>query len=141
MNAILVFGLRLLLVLLSYTFVGWIGYTIYMDLQRHVRAEKKGVVTPISLSAEVEPEPIEKRFLKPEIIIGRDPACDFPLDDETISVRHCKLSYRNKNWWAEDLNSTNGSYLNDSPLHTATILTDGDLLQLGFVNLHVKLND
>ncbi len=141
MNAILAFALRILLILLSYLFVGWITYTIYIDLRKTVQGKTAISVPILIIRAEIENEIIEKQFNIPEIIIGRDPACDFPLQDETISHRHCKLYFHQKQWWAEDLDSTNGSYLNDTLMESPIILTDGDTLRLGRMKTLIFINE
>ena len=140
MNAILALILRLLFLILAYVFVGWIGYTIFKDLRALFRGQKDSPVTPITLRAVINDEPIEKQFAKTEIILGRDPDCDFSVSDETISLRHCKLSYHHKQWWANDLNSTNGSFLNENPIDSPTIITEGDELRLGKVTFVIQTN-
>ncbi|MDY6846032.1 MAG: FHA domain-containing protein [Chloroflexota bacterium] len=140
MNAILAFLLRLLLILLAYTFLGWIIYTIFMDLKRGNSLEKEKIITPIVLSLQTEDEEITKRFRQSEIFLGRDPSADFPLQNETISLRHCKLMYRQNQWWVEDLKSTNGTFINQALITTGTILTDGDILTLGKVSITIRIN-
>lgn len=140
MNAILALVLRVLLLTLAYVFIGWIGYIIYQDLRALFRSKAASVSAPIILRSVVDQEPIEKHFIKPEIILGRDPDCDFTITDETISLRHCKLSYHHKQWWAADLESTNGSFLNDNLIDSAIIITDGDELRLGKVSIHIIIN-
>jgi pSer/pThr/pTyr-binding forkhead associated (FHA) protein len=139
MNAVIVFSLRLVLILISYLFVGWIGYTIYSDHQgRHGIGRE--AFPPITLKASINHQTQEKKFNNSENIIGRDPAVDFPLSEETVSLRHCKISYHHKKWWAEDLGSTNGSYLNDHLLEAATVITNGDELRLGQVKLSITID-
>ena len=140
MNAIIVFIVRLLIILLTYTFVGWITFVIYTDLRGSSLEKGKTPVTPITLIASIDQEKTTRHFTIPEIIIGRDPACNFPLDDVTISARHCKLSFHHNQWWAEDLGSTNGSYLNDTLIETAVVLADGDDLQLGQIHTSIQIN-
>lgn len=140
MNAITALVLRVLLLTLAYVFVGRIGYIIYQDLRAQFRSKAVSGGTPIILRSVVDQEPIEKHFIKPEIILGRDPDCDFTINDETISLRHCKLSYHHKQWWAVDLESTNGSFLNDNLIDSAIIITDGDELRLGKVSIHIIIN-
>ncbi|MEA3327145.1 MAG: FHA domain-containing protein [Chloroflexota bacterium] len=136
MNAIIALILRLLLIFLSYLFVGWIGYTIFKDLKYHLRRSKSVSVPPITLDT----EGAEEIFHTPEIILGRDPACDFPLSDDAISLRHCKINYHHNQWWAEDLDSTNGSFLNDSLIKTPIVLANGDVLKMGRIEIAIKLN-
>lgn len=140
MNAILALILRVLFLVLTYIFVGWIAYTLYKDLQGHFRVKKNMLPAPISLRAVINQEPIEKQYEKPEVILGRDPDCDFTIPDENISLRHCKLAYHHKQWWANDLNSTNGSFINDTLIDSPTIIMEGDELRLGKVSIIIQIN-
>jgi pSer/pThr/pTyr-binding forkhead associated (FHA) protein len=140
MNATLSFALRLIIVLLLYVFVGWIGYSIYMDLRKGVYGKEQAVIPPLSLTATVNDLVQSRQFTIPEITVGRDPANPFHLEDNTISLRHLKLSYHNNQWWAEDLNSTNGSYLNDIEIESPVVLTNGDELRLGQIYMTIKIN-
>jgi len=140
MNSMLLFVLRLIVLLLLYLFIGWIGYTIFKDLRKSSGSAGKTFISPITLFQEGDDLFEPKQFTIPEIVIGRDPANTFHLEDSTVSLRHLKLSYRNQHWWAEDLESTNGSYLNGDQILSPVILTDGDELRLGQVRLSVKLN-
>lgn len=140
MNAILVFILRLILIVLAYLFIGWMGYTIFMDLKQERYPKKQEEVPAITVMEAAGQQGQEKQFSMGEIIIGRDPTCNFPLEDETISLRHCRLFFERKQWWVEDLDSTNGSYLNDERLETSTVLTNNDELRLGQVTLTITIN-
>lgn len=140
MNAILVFVLRLVLVLFSYIFLAWIVYTIFTDLRSGISHKENKIVPLIILEAQIENENLTKRFRQKEIILGRDPSADFPLKNETISLRHCKISYHNKQWWVEDLESTNGTSLNNDPIKKETILTNDDKLLLGKVEILIRIN-
>lgn len=65
------------------------------------------------------------------LTIGRDPACDLPLDDLVLSRRHAQLRRGADGWLVEDLGSTNGTFLNGQQLKRATLLKLGDLLRFG----------
>ena len=140
MNAILTFIFRLLILLLSYAFIGWIGLTIYRDFRGDRRNKGTQAVEHISLTALVDHAQLEKHFSKTELILGRDPTCDFTLDEHTISLRHCKLTYHHSQWWAEDLGSTNGSFLNGVLIDQAVILTNGDLLRIGNIEISIQIH-
>jgi pSer/pThr/pTyr-binding forkhead associated (FHA) protein len=140
MNALLVFLLRLIFMLLSYLFIGWVAYIIFMGLHEKGLGKKSKSIPAIRLQTEIDHEPVSKRFTIPEITIGRDPACDFPLNDDTISLRHSKLSFHHKQWWVEDLGSTNGSYVNETMLEEPVVLTKGDQLRLGRKLLTININ-
>ena len=83
-------------------------------------------------------ETITQQFTTPEIIIGRDPSCELIVSDEMVSARHARLSYHNNQWWVEDLQSTNGTFLNDERVYTATVLIEGDELHCGLLYFQIK---
>lgn len=140
MNAILALILRGLLLLLAYLFVGWIGYTIFKDLKSLFLGRENLQRSPIILKVMDGQEPIEKQFTKHEIILGRDPDCDLTISDETVSLKHCKLTHHHKQWWANDLKSTNGSFLNDNLIESDVIITNGDVMQLGNVSIFIQIS-
>lgn len=141
MNAVAVFILRLILILLVYAFIGWIVYVIFYDLFGSMRTKTSTSIPSLFLYVELNGERLDKAITSQEVIIGRDPACDVFINNETISLRHCKLYYHHKHWWVEDLLSTNGSYLNEIRIETPVILTSGDSLQLGAVNISIEFNE
>jgi len=62
--------------------------------------------------------------------IGRQPTCDFPIDQESVSRRHARIVWSNESWHAVDLGSTNGTYVNDEMI-TDRVLRDGDQIKIG----------
>lgn len=65
--------------------------------------------------------------------IGRGPANAIPLDDESVSARHAILAYRDRTWWIEDLDSTNGTFLNGRPIDRRTPVSAGDQIEIGSI--------
>ena len=59
------------------------------------------------------------------------------LHDPNVSRRHAELSYDGRVWRIRDLDSTNGTLVNDVDVDTC-ILRDGDLLTLGLLNLEFR---
>ncbi len=47
----------------------------------------------------------------PELILGRSPECDVRIRFPSVSSRHCKLMFDKGYWLVEDLNSTNGTWV------------------------------
>ncbi len=66
------------------------------------------------------------------ITIGRSPKCTLPVLDNRISGEHLAIRIENDAWWVYDLNSTNGSTVNDKPIQ-AVELQDGDTISAGGV--------
>lgn len=47
-----------------------------------------------------------------ELLIGRHPSCDIVLPGAAVSRRHARVRFRDGAWILQDLNSTNGTFLN-----------------------------
>lgn len=54
----------------------------------------------------------EIKLDKPGFTVGRKPDNDIVLDNATVSGHHCKLYEAGGTWFVEDLNSTNGTFVN-----------------------------
>jgi len=67
---------------------------------------------------------------KPEHFVGRSEDVDIALEGEGLSRRHAKIYRDDLGWWIEDLQSTNGTHVNDHKI-TRKQLTDGDLVRCG----------
>ena len=63
--------------------------------------------------------------------MGRGDQAEIRLDDPFASSRHAKLTRQGGIVVIEDLGSTNGTYLNDSPLSGPQPLHDGDRIRIG----------
>ncbi|MCX7867527.1 MAG: FHA domain-containing protein [Limisphaera sp.] len=64
--------------------------------------------------------------------IGSDPANDICLDAPGVSARHCEIVVGDQACTLIDLNSTQGTWLNDRQIQTAA-LRDGDCITVGTV--------
>jgi pSer/pThr/pTyr-binding forkhead associated (FHA) protein len=74
-------------------------------------------------------------------VIGRDPRSDIWLDAPGVSRRHAiiRVDSGNRRVTLEDLGSTNGTFVRRAPIDGELALTDGDLIQVGTVDLTVHL--
>jgi pSer/pThr/pTyr-binding forkhead associated (FHA) protein len=132
--------LRVLLALSLYAFLAWGIITIWKDVRQQGALLAIRKIPPISLSIQMEGRTTQARyFTRPEITIGRDPACDCPLDDESVSGQHVRLSYHHGQWWAEDLRSTNGTLLNRQRLSMPTVVVSDDEIACGQTTLTIGL--
>ena len=135
MSGIILLILRLCMVVALYAFVGWALLTIWRDIRSQSDLITLRQLPPISLTNKNQDSPQSYRGILPEIVIGRDPACGFILDEQTISGRHARLSHHHGQWWIEDLGSTNGTFLNQSPISTPMVIVSGDELCFGQVSV------
>lgn len=140
MSAPIVLALRVIMALALYGFLGWALYILWRDVQRQGSALTNRRVPNISLSIIQGTSSILKHFSQPEIILGRDPDCDVPLNDDTVSTRHAHLTYHHAQWWLEDLASTNGTMLNEAAVSMPTVITSGDDIKCGAAHLSVTLS-
>lgn len=74
----------------------------------------------------------------PRTAIGRERMSgSIILRDPNVSRRHAELLYEGGTWLIHDLNSTNGTMVNDVEI-TQCALRDGDLITVGLMNLEFK---
>jgi hypothetical protein len=71
----------------------------------------------------------------PGLVIGRALACDITIDDSYASGRHARLYDRDGRVYLEDLNSTNGTYVNGARVSTQQLLRPGDVIRIGDTEL------
>lgn len=76
----------------------------------------------------------------PSAVIGRERSqADVVLRDPNVSRRHAQLTFDGRDWRITDLNSTNGTLVNDVDV-SECVLRDGDLITVGLVNLEFREN-
>jgi diguanylate cyclase (GGDEF)-like protein len=64
------------------------------------------------------------------LALGRDRTCEIQIDDQSVSRRHARIHGGIEGHYAVDLQSTNGTFVNDHPA-SMTKLKDGDYLRVG----------
>ena len=62
--------------------------------------------------------------------LGRGSENNVVLENDSVSRRHCRIEKRNRHWWVLDLDSTNGTYVNDE-LVKEYQLRRGDQIKVG----------
>jgi len=71
------------------------------------------------------------------ITAGRTAQCDVQLDDPSVSRRHCAISFADGVLQIKDLDSANGTFVNERPIKESTARA-GDLIRLGAAILEVR---
>lgn len=69
--------------------------------------------------------------LEGETTIGRGRQCDIRLDDRFLSKLHARIIEEDGEYYLEDLDSSNGTYLNGEEIGDALLLMDKDVIALG----------
>jgi FHA domain len=141
MSGPILLALRIAMALALYGFIGWALLTIWRDVRQQTDLLNATRTPPIRLRYQLEGQAFVRRFSKPEVTIGRDPASDCHLDNQTISAHHTRLSFHHGQWWVEDLRSTNGTFLNQENVDEPLVITTGDTLRCGQILLEIGLGD
>jgi pSer/pThr/pTyr-binding forkhead associated (FHA) protein len=142
MIATLVLLLRLILAIALYAFLGWALWNLLREFKQQgdkLATQKKPGIT-ISIKPDQGKES-QLQFLQPEIMIGRDTKCDISITDEALSAHHARLTHHHGQWWLEDLNSTNGTFLNREKLTTAAVVITGDHFKCGNTVFGIQVED
>lgn len=130
--------LRFLIALALYAFLGWALWQLWRQLRQSALQSAPSIPALTLILQNSQPEP-PFRSEKPEVIIGRQPGCDLRLQQGAISARHARLSYHDGQWWVEDLQSKNGTFLNDVRLEAPLVIASGDVLRCGGQRLDVQI--
>lgn len=64
-----------------------------------------------------------------DMLVGRHQDADILLQSADISRRHAALVLKDQQLWVQDLNSSNGTFINGLRIEQETELHDGDILQ------------
>jgi diguanylate cyclase (GGDEF)-like protein len=64
------------------------------------------------------------------LVVGRGDNCDIRINDSSVSRRHAMVQAGEGGWSVTDLGSTNGTFLNNAAVESAS-LRDGDYLRIG----------
>jgi serine phosphatase RsbU (regulator of sigma subunit)/pSer/pThr/pTyr-binding forkhead associated (FHA) protein len=73
------------------------------------------------------------------VVLGRHPQCDLVLESAPVSRQHAKITFRDGNYFVEDLSSRNGTYLNGKLATRPQLLKEGD--EIGICDLSFAFHD
>ena len=131
MDTMILFGLRVALLVLLWLFILFALNVQRKDTKNATASSSAGGNAAL-VPAVVAPLAASKRGGKPrlitivdgpltgsrmelgqltEITVGRSPDCDFVVGDDFASARHAKLIKRGSEWFVEDLDSRNGTFV------------------------------
>jgi hypothetical protein len=130
---------RILFLLLLYLFLFGIARALLRDLRAAAR-EPTVELGRLVVVASPAGEPAAGTTLQLDAIttFGRDVNNAVVVDDEFVSAEHAVLTFRGRTWYVEDLCSTNGTFVNGSPVEGVAPLGYGDEIQLGQVRLRLE---
>lgn len=98
------------------------------------KAPRQIVLTDMHAMARSFQAPLEK-----SVIIGRKEG-NIILDyEKSVSTRHCEISTRGGKFYIRDLQSSNGTYVNNSRILTETEIFPGNILKLGRLEMKFEV--
>ena len=137
-----------------YLFLLWIAASAFRELRRTTAPapEATGIhpIGPGGRSAATDAwliavtggglDPGERFDLFGGISIGRSPDADVRIEDRYASGVHARVYSRGASYYVEDMNSTNGTYLNGALLKGEAELKDLDELRIGGTEFRFELD-
>lgn len=147
MSELLVLGLKFAFLALLWVFILFAGNVIRTDLfgRRVPKADLALAPAPrLSRRRSRKPRPVPTTLritqgaqagltmaLGEVLQIGRSADCQLILDDDYVSTRHARIVKTPTGYVAEDLGSTNGTYLNDERLSAPAPFETSDSMRIG----------
>lgn len=128
--------LRMLLALALYAFLAMILIYLWRDLRA---TSTGGELVPAAHVMVLEgPDPGRCYALTQVNSLGRAADNLVRLKENTVSAHHALLTFRGGQWWLEDLGSRNGTKVNEVQVEEPLVVTYGDALRLGIVELQLN---
>lgn len=135
--------LRVVFIFLLYFFVFQVVRVMTREMRFAAGAGTQSVAVPPAAAGALSVEDPGKSNLyagqilplDPVTIIGRDRRATIPVEHSFISAEHTQLSWQGGQWWASDLRSTNGTWVNGSQISVSTAVQPGDEIRVGDVRL------
>ncbi len=132
-------------IILMWLFFMWVVRAVWVEVRPLKRKRRRGEEGDPSANGKasrrrqlklhvIRPEEEAGRIYEigDEVTVGRAPGCGVPIDYDTYSSNlHARLFRLGGDLWAEDLGSTNGTWINTVRISERTRLHKGDLLQVG----------
>lgn len=129
--------LRILFLALLYAFLFAVVRVLLRDLRSAARGRGELGRLVVLASPRAEPPAGASFPLDAIATLGRDVNNAIVVDDPFASTDHAVLTFRGRNWYIEDLDSTNGTFVNGVPVETVAPLGFGDEIQVGEVRFRL----
>lgn len=129
--------IRLLFLALLYGFLFAVVRVLMRDLRSAARGPAELGRLVVVASPRGEPLPGAAFPLDAVTTIGRDVNNGIVVDDPYASAEHAVLTFRGRAWYVEDLASTNGTYVNGTPVAGIAEIGFGDVLAVGEIRLRL----
>jgi hypothetical protein len=130
-------GSLLLLFLAALFVMMWRDFRV-ISFEISTRTRPQGHLVVINTS-ETGPKTGSTFPLLPLTSLGRSPTNTIVLEDAFISGEHATITLRSGRWWLEDRGSSNGTQLNGYRIRESVIVSTGDIISVGQIDLKLEL--
>jgi pSer/pThr/pTyr-binding forkhead associated (FHA) protein len=132
MTGFVVLIFRVILVVALYLFLGIALFSLWRQLSGKGQVGHTALNIPtITLEPREFNSPAKVFKNQKTVTIGRNDGNDIHFDDIQLSNHHAMLHYHHKQWWIEDIHSTNGIFINGEKIKDPTVLFTDDILKCG----------
>ena len=132
-------------IVLLWLFFMWVVRAVWVEVRPLKRPRRRGAdADPVVDGKRRKVRQLRLHVIRPEdqagrmyeigdeVTVGRAPGCGVTIDFDAYSSNlHARLFRLDGDLWAEDLGSTNGTWVNTVRIGERTRLEKGDLLQVG----------
>jgi pSer/pThr/pTyr-binding forkhead associated (FHA) protein len=92
----------------------------------------------VPLRLVLQPSGMAVELTRPSMVLGRHSEADVRLPLPDVSRRHCRFFFEGQ-WRVQDLNSLNGTFVNDEPIREVA-LQQGDEIRIGGFTFLVEID-
>lgn len=137
-------ALEIGVILLVWLFFMWVVRAVWVEVRPLKRARRRRKDVDPVVDGKRRRRQLRLHVIRPddqagrvfeigdEVTVGRAAGCGVPIDYDSYSSNlHARLFRLDGDLWAEDLGSTNGTWVNTIRIEDRTKLEKGDLLQVG----------
>lgn len=124
---------KYLFIIIIYAFMLSIIRLIYLDIKGIDKSKSQTYLKLINMKDDLPFKLSEHYSLDGETTLGRGNENKIVIRDPFISKVHLKLFKEDGKYYLEDLDSANGTYLNDERIDSTVELNNGDIIRVGQV--------
>lgn len=83
---------------------------------------------------------LDVKIRGPNFVIGSGPDCSMYCKSRSVSLHHCEIQIGKKRVIVRDLQSEEGTFVNDDPVEKERVLEAGDILRVGRLEFEVVID-
>jgi hypothetical protein len=129
-------GVRILIAIALYAFLGTVLWMQWRQLQRPVPGAEEAPAAHLLVPRTAQQA--EDFALRVTSDVGRAVGNTVRLQDETVSAQHARITFHGGQWWVEDLASRNGTTVNGVKVDEPLVVTYGDEISFGRVQTRLE---